>query len=78
MAKEYIEREDAKRAIQRALNDGTGYGEALNALPAADVVEVVRCKDCKNDGNIICPWWKEEPRPDDFFCANGERRADDG
>jgi len=39
---EYIEREAAKRAIQTALNDGTGYGEALNAIPAADVRPVVR------------------------------------
>ena len=34
----------------------------LDAVPSADVVEVVRCKDCKhheellnnNDGNVLC------------------------
>ena len=39
---DYIRRRDAKIAIQNALYDGTGYGEALNAVPAADVRPVVR------------------------------------
>ena len=34
---DYIRRKDAKNAIQNALYDGTGYGEALDAVPAADV-----------------------------------------
>ena len=57
------------------------YQEIVN-LPTADVVEVVRCKDCiyyethqpihkkvceKNEGHLI------PMRPDDF-CSYGERR----
>lgn len=37
---DYIKREDA---IEMVL-------EPLNNMPAADVVEVVRCKDCKRGG----------------------------
>ena len=46
-----------------------------------DIVEVVRCKDCKrHEGEclrmVYCPnqvggWVRE-----DFFCADGERRDD--
>lgn len=42
MADIYIKLQDAKDAVQNALYDGTGYGEALNAVPAADVRPVVR------------------------------------
>ena len=44
--------------------------------PNPDVVEVVRCKDCKylqkNDlfGNR---WCKGEQRTGDWFCADGEK-----
>ena len=48
MAKEYIERE----ALKQRLGDlhFQNYGNAILAVmeaPAADVVEVVRCRDCK-------------------------------
>jgi hypothetical protein len=51
-------------------------------MPAADVVEVVRCKDCVNwcgfehCKNGICdvdPVSKRATYPDDF-CSHGERR----
>ena len=55
MAKEYIER---KRAIVDACNSlelyPSEYAElenALNRIPAADVVEVVRCRECKYWGD---------------------------
>lgn len=52
--------------------------------PTADVVEVVRCKDCvywqdNNDGypHKECRWGKDET-PDAYdFCSYGERRTDD-
>ena len=69
----------------------------VEKLPSADVVEVVRCKDCKYRPKSIdgatqgfdvwfaydskCPcecddgWYNWYPK-DDWFCANGERRAD--
>lgn len=41
---------------------------------SADVIEVVRCKDCKYaDGYHHCnkiEWWNNE----DDFCSKGERR----
>lgn len=43
--------------------------------------EVVRCKDCNNRGTSDCPieelchGWIPS---DDWFCADGERRSDNG
>ena len=60
--------------------------------PLTDVTEVVRCKDCrwyeiyklKKDGTEdrrynpeFCDLYNRI-RPDDYFCADGERREDDG
>ena len=51
--------------------------------PAADVAEVVRCKDCKNLVNttinancfLICDISDMEIAPEDF-CSYGERREE--
>ena len=69
---------------------GVDYGfgmknikELINAIPAADVAEVVRCKDCKHydmgvclkiysDGNVHSAAWQSRS-PDDF-CSYGERK----
>lgn len=43
----------------------------IKNIPAADVVEVVRCKDCKNRFNYdIC-----EHRGDNWFCGYGKRKS---
>jgi len=53
----------------------------LDNAPAADVVEVVRCKACKfcvfHSGADWCIRWRTFPcvKPDDF-CSYGERRAE--
>lgn len=47
-----------------------------------DVVQVVRCKDCKNfdSRNWYCYYWDYEPGSspnrvdDDDFCSHGERK----
>lgn len=63
---------------------GVDYGfgmknikELINAIPAADVVEVVRCKDCKyNIGTKKClnpDSFFAVPKDDDF-CSYGERK----
>lgn len=55
--------------------------EALNRVPTADVVEVVRCKDCKHWTGINCGYcevWEHYISNQDYFCGSGERRADDG
>lgn len=70
-------------------NDGeyarVAFGDDIDVLPTADVVEVVRCKDCR--------WVKLHTTPifhktykictlsnavyaNDFYCAFGERRED--
>ena len=38
--------------------------------------ELVRCKDCKNIGDMYkCPvFYSKEKQPDDWFCADGERK----
>ena len=62
----------------------------INGFPAADVVEAVRCRDCKHydceDGDQKCvkdAEWSEEDacyygfiayHGPEFFCADGERK----
>lgn len=88
---DYILREDAIQCAEDIADDLFGEGldctsngarivaEWLKDIPAADVVEVVRCKDCihDNSNDPICPipWVK---RMLDSFCSFGERRADNG
>ena len=70
MDKEYIPREAALKVIQTS----TAPALEIKYIPAADVVEVVRCKDCKHRFNYdICAY-----RGDDWFCGYGERRSDNG
>lgn len=53
----------------------------LDAVPSADVVEVVHCKDCiyalgkVNKNNVICNKqdWATTWREDDY-CSDGERK----
>ena len=58
--------------------------DVLNA-PAADVVEVVRCKDCIHasmtfDGTCkYCAVWSQDEAvylDGDYYCAAGERKND--
>lgn len=53
---EYIEKQSALDAILREPPDAhypSWYAERIKALPAADVVPVVRCKDCVH--------WDDDP-----------------
>ena len=77
---DYIKREDAIRACISPFDM-----ERIEIIPAADVVEVVRCKDCEyadflveSDPTCICTRIGEHcaKREKDFFCAYGERRTD--
>ncbi len=52
----------------------------INWQPTADVVEVVRCRDCKywqdNNGGYPhekCAWRDDETPDDDDYCSYGER-----
>lgn len=56
----------------------------VDACPTVDAVPVVRCKDCiytrKLYGRLVCKYGTCSGciLREDFFCANGERRASDG
>lgn len=87
MADKYIRKEDAKYALQeKVFHDLTDefYGamQVLDELPPADVVQVVRCKDCENwqaDWNPsipdrhYCAVMDSMMKADDF-CSYGERK----
>ena len=62
----------------------------FDEIPAADVVEVVRCKDCKYQGKAIRLFAGENPIDvsaciegripyckENDFCSYGEKRGDD-
>ena len=91
---EYIDRMAAKKAIKdkpdMTNDEKASLFRRINAIPAADVVEVVRCRDCKHydcdDGDMKCVRdadWDEETahyygfveyHGPDWFCAGGERK----
>lgn len=59
-----------------------GVTGVIEAEPTADVVEVVRCKYCAHHEDIPYTtnvWCEKVERllPEDWFCADGERREDD-
>jgi len=78
----YIDADRMKRQLEnstyRAKNK---FIELINEQDPADVVEVVRCEDCKYHENempgmVYCPavvgGWVDA----DWFCKGGERRDD--
>lgn len=94
----YIKKEPIIEFITKGLNNSDktkAFGhDAIEILteieytPTADVVEVVRCKDCKhatfyackNDAcyrGIICEY-QIGTDDENFFCIYGEKRTDDG
>lgn len=89
--KEYIERGAVlqhKRKMSGADWGGEFWDEAvlceeIRKIPAADVVEVVRCKDCvhykqnqySTDEYMMCKRWCDWlPTDPDDFCSYGERK----
>lgn len=86
---DYIRKEDAINAMNKAINDKTwsmsdrdvmeSMEEYVEALPTADVAEVVRCKDCKfrkimSDGKTYACLKQMAYRKPDDFCSYGERK----
>ena len=82
---DYISREAALTALQDSdlFNTTERQLRAIRELPAADVAEVVWCKDCKHLVNatinansfLICDISDMEIAPEDF-CSYGERREE--
>ena len=66
-----------KERYDRLLENATIISEALNKYQSADMVEVVRCKDCKHWMDIDNGRQRHEmcaqlmPK---WFCADGERK----
>ena len=79
---EYIELEATLREIERRerlmVGDKTISVDALKRFllnrPAADVVEVVRCKDCYQSvviGNVLhCTYWRKNT-DENGYCPEG-------
>ena len=60
---EYIKREAVIEAIMSEPSDAhypQWYVDKIKSIPAADVAEVVRCKDCKYSGMYCFGTSKEE------------------
>lgn len=93
---EYIEREALYKEVTENYHDINGgqypfnivaydMAQLVKSAPAADVVEVVRCRDCKHRyDSARCALWyatmngKEYfvERGEDFYCSYGERRTE--
>ena len=79
MPDEYISREAALEITTRTCGDYAAAFAEIRKLPAADVAEVGRCKDCKHRtefGNCGHPRQKgvlPSAYPFDF-CSYGERK----
>ena len=79
---EYIEKQTALNAILGEPPEAhypSWYADKIKTLPAADVVPVVRCKDCENaqnecGGMIICREHKHIMWLQDF-CSYGKRKG---
>lgn len=84
MASDLIYREDAKVFVRHACYKKINPIDYLDEVPAADVVEVVRCKDCRfyykdSDGYEMCDNSEGYDHISaDGFCAWAERRSDNG
>lgn len=74
----YIDADEfVKRVIQYPRQSTKTIGLALADTPTADVVEVVRCKDCKwfNDFGCAIRIVDDSDKPkDNDFCSFGERK----
>lgn len=70
--KEYIEREAVNNVLDELMVNDSLYN-ALQTIPAADVVPVVRCKDCIYYPFCLRTIRTGGNRPDDF-CSFGERK----
>ena len=83
MPDEYIRRAEALEITTRTCGDYAAAFAEIRKLPATDVAEVVRCRDCKNLVNttinancfLICDISDMEIAPEDF-CSHGERREE--
>ena len=79
MKDEYIRKQDAVEAAKHAWAKGLEPSQYIESLEPADVVPVVRCRDCKRfryDPRFDSHWCGcTLVKPDDY-CSYGERREE--
>ena len=80
---EYITKKAAIKAVDNApielfQSEWEEIEEAINAVPAADVVPVVRCKECAHLFYTMCAACGFLPRKPNDFCSYGERKDGGG
>lgn len=86
---EYIKKETVYRAImgeRPEAREPSWFAELVLEIPAADVVEVVRCRDCRHwnpetgfcnlNSHFSMDGLDWDMFNDDDFCSLGERRTD--
>lgn len=85
MADEYISKQDAKDVLQEKVfhnltDEFYGAMQVIDELPPADVVPVVRCRDCKHWKSYYGRCYKHDEygMASDDFCSYGERREKGG
>lgn len=75
---EYIEREAFIETVKDIPMWGSVAAKMVENIPVADVVEVVRCKDCVSFCKGKCDNLLGLPNPyPDSFCSFGERKEND-
>ena len=83
MTKEYIERQraivDACNSLELYPSEYAKLEDAVNRIPTADVVPVVRCKGCRLRGREECAMFyrcecgeQHTWETDNDFCSYGE------
>ena len=82
---EFIERETLISALESEFEDNENCRLFVSKIPTADVVEVVRCSECKHYHDPMrCALWYGTlgdneyflEHGKDFYCAFGERRLE--
>lgn len=70
-------------STENALYKANSIYAVIDNAPAADVVEVVRCKDCEyfglNDENVpycLNPFGLDDPEPNGFCCYGRNKNVD--
>ena len=82
LKKKYYTGRQVFDVISEFVTDSKTQLDALNrlaSLPSADVVEIVRCKDCihsQYDYVFHERWCEGDPVGDYFYCGKGERKKD--
>ena len=82
----YIDADELLNRLPDDLPYRASVKRVLMQAPTADVVEVVRCKDCKHctlteegehaHDDIVCDYFMTDGMLDNDYCSYGERRGE--